>query len=282
MNFKNLSIFVVCVFAMASCSAPNKVIYLPEAEKLPTEILSQKQVILDPVLSPGDLLNIRVFASDMVAVAPFNKGQYLSDDGKISSVVGTNSSAISTTGAEASTDYYLVNTEGYIEMPMLGELKVAGKTKEEFAEEIRDMIYPKFVKVQPTVEVRLMNFRVTVLGAVSKVGQVSSKNERMNVLEAIALAGDLTMQGDRETVMLYRTNADGSREVHRLNLHDRNLLLSPYFNLQQNDVVYVEPNRSARQNAWQMHQGWTTTISVVSGLSAIASLVIGIVNLSKD
>jgi polysaccharide export outer membrane protein len=65
-----------------------------------------------------------------------------------------------------------------------------------------------------------------------------------------------------------------------LNLHDRNILLSPYFNLQQNDFIYVEPNRSARQNAWQMHQGWTTGISVVSGLSSIASLVIGIINLS--
>jgi polysaccharide export outer membrane protein len=81
--------------------------------------------------------------------------------------------------------------------------------------------------------------------------------------------------------MLYRTNSDGSREVHRLDLHDRNLLLSPYFNLQQNDFIYVEPNRSARQNAWQMHQGWTTSISIVSGLSSIAGLVIGIVNLSN-
>jgi polysaccharide export outer membrane protein len=280
MKLKNLFIIGVCAFAMASCSAPNKVIYLREAENIPAEILSQKQVIVDPVLGPGDLLNISVFASDMAAVAPFNKGQYLAADGTVARASTTNSTTTNGAGAEASTDYYLVNTDGYIEMPMLGELKVAGKTKEEFAEEIKNLIYPKYVTVQPTVEVRLMNFKVTVMGSVGHSGQITSKNERMNILEAIAQAGDLSMQGDRETILLYRTNSDGSREVHRLNLHDRNLLLSPYFNLQQNDVIYVEPNRSARQNAWQMHQGWTTTISIVSGLSSIAGLVIGIINLA--
>lgn len=126
-----------------------------------------------------------------------------------------------------------------------------------------------------------MNFRVTILGQVKSPGVYQSDNERMNILEALAKAGDLDIRGDRENVLLYRTNADGTREVHRLNLHDKSLLLSPYFNLQQNDFIYITPNRSAAASAWQMHQGWTTAISVVSGLASIAALVIGIINLNK-
>lgn len=267
---------------LASCSAPGKVTYLEQAEGIPAEVLAQKQSLVDPVLAPGDLLNIRVYSADMAAVAPFNKGQYLTAEGNIANTT-TNNNTISGSGsgAEASTDYYLVNVNGDIDFPMLGTLHVAGKTKQQLSDEIRDDIYPKYVKQAPTVEVRLMNFRVTVLGQVKSPGQYTAKNERMNILEALALAGDLDIRGDRENIMLYRYNADGTREIHRLNLHDRNLLLSPYFNLQQNDFIYVEPNRSAKQNAWQMHQGWSTSISIVSGLSSIAGLVIGIVNLSK-
>jgi polysaccharide export outer membrane protein len=280
MNFKNLTILGVCALAMASCSAPSRVIYVKDADKIPAEILSQKQTITEAVLGPGDLLNIRVYASDMAAVAPFNKGQYLTADGTVSTSNLSTSSGGGGGSSETSTEYFLVDTQGYIDMPMLGKLLVTGKTKEEFSNEIRDMIYPKYVTVMPTVEVRLMNFKVTVLGSVGSVGQIHSNNDRLNILEAIALAGDIQLTGDRDNVLLYRTNSDGSREIHRLNLHDRNILLSPYFNLQQNDVLYVQPNRSARQGAWQLHQGWTTTLSVVAGAASLASVVLGVINLS--
>jgi polysaccharide export outer membrane protein len=279
MNVKNYLYFGILAMAISSCSAPDKVIYMQNAEQLPAEILSQKQPNVDPVLVPGDLLNIYVYGTDQTAVAPFNRGQYVTLDGGIANT-NTNNYRTSTS-AESSTEYYLVNSEGIITMPMLGDINVTGKTKEQLADEIKNMIYPKYVTTVPTVEVRLMNFRVTVLGQVKNPGQYSSTNERMNILEALAKAGDLDIKGDRETVMLYRTNSDGSREIHRLDLHDRNLLLSPYFNLQQNDFIYVEPNRSALQNDWQMHQGWTTTISIVSGLTSVATLVISVINLSK-
>lgn len=264
--------------ALASCSAPKKVLYLPEAENIPVELLSKTDRGLNPTLSAGDLLNIRVFGPDMTAVAPFNKGQYVTPDGQIA---GSSANTNTGNGSETSTDFYLVNPQGYIEMPILGEIKATGKTKQQLADEIKDLIYPKYVTTPPTVEIRLMNFKVTVLGQVHSPGQYISKNERMNILEAIAMAGDLDIKGDRETIMLYRTNPDGTREIHRLNLHDRNLLLSPYFNLQQNDFIYVEPNRSARANAWQMHQGFSTAMTVVGGLSSIAGLVISIITLTK-
>ena len=103
----------------------------------------------------------------------------------------------------------------------------------------------------------------------------------MNFFEAIALAGDLNIKGDRENILLFRTNADGSREVHKLNIHDRDFLLSPYFNLQQNDIIYVTPNSSMASTAWAMNPGVSATLTYIGGISSLASLVIGIVNLTK-
>lgn len=264
---------------VTSCHAPKNVTYLKEAESIPAEQLRMSNSRLDPDLGPGDLLNIRVYASNMASVAQFNKGFTVTPDGSITSFGGSQSGLQNKT--EASTDYYLVNSEGYIDFPVLGLIHVAGKTKEVLAEDIRSKIYPKYVTTPPTVEIRLMNFKVTVLGAVRSPGVVTSQNERLNILEALALAGDLDIKGQRDNILLYRTNSDGTHEIHRLNLNDRDLLLSPFFNLQQNDFIYVEPNRSAKQNAWQMHQGWSVAISVVGGLSSIASLVIGVINLTK-
>ena len=269
----------VCAILLTGCSAPKKVPYLVDAETIPRESLAAVSTVKDPIFVQGDLLNICIYASDPTAVAQFNKGQYLTPEGAISKTSNnTNTAGTNTTSL---TDYYLVDAEGNIDYPVIGRIHIAGKTKEQLAREIKDAIYPRYIKIEPTIDIRLMNFRVTILGQVKSPGVYQSDNERMNILEALAKAGDLDIRGDRENVLLYRTNADGTREVHRLNLHDKSLLLSPYFNLQQNDFIYITPNRSAAASAWQMHQGWTTAISVISGLASIAALVIGIINLNK-
>lgn len=273
-----LYLAIVCIGALTSCNAPKNVTYLKEAETISADQLRQSNQRVDPVLGPGDLLNIKVYAANMASVAQFNKGMSVTPEGQIVNLGVTNNLQ---NHHEISTEYYLVNSDGDIDFPILGTIHVAGKTKEDLAEDIRSMIYPKYVTTPPTVEIRLMNFKVTVLGAVMKPGVVTSENERLNVLEALAMAGDLDIKGQRDNILLYRTNMDGTREIHRLNLNDRDLLLSPYFNLQQNDFIYVEPNRSAKANAWQMHQGWSVAISIVGGLSSIAGLVIGIINLTK-
>lgn len=269
----------VCAILLTGCSAPKKVPYLVDAETIPRESLAAVSTVKDPIFVQGDLLNICIYASDPTAVAQFNKGQYLTPEGAISKTSNnTNTAGTNTTSL---TDYYLVDADGNIDYPVIGRIHIAGKTKEQLAREIKDAIYPRYIKIEHTIDIRLMNFRVTILGQVKSPGVYQSDNERMNILEALAKAGDLDIRGDRENVLLYRTNADGTREVHRLNLHDKSLLLSPYFNLQQNDFIYITPNRSAAASAWQMHQGWTTAISVVSGLASIAALVIGIINLNK-
>lgn len=277
MSLKKYCATALCCAVLASCNAPKKVPYMVGAEGIPSEVLSQLPAVKDPVITAGDLLNIKVYASNPAAVAQFNKSQYVGSDGSVQTIATGQATSIS---GESQTEYYLVNSNGDIDFPTLGSIHVAGMTKQQVAESIKDAIYPKYIKIVPSVDIRLMNFKVTVLGQVRNPGVYTSTNERLNILEALAKAGDLDIRGDRENVMLLRTNADGTRQVERLNLHDRNLLLSPYFNLQQNDFIYVTPNRSAAQNAWQMHQGWTTAITVVGGISSLAALIIGIVNLT--
>lgn len=279
--YRSLSAAVVALALTTSCSAPKKVPYFVEAENIPSELLTQSQTTSDPKLAVGDLLNIQVSGVNMAAMAPFNKGRYIDADGKIGVMQSSNSTSVTSSGLEASTEYYLVNADGCIDFPIIGKVEVAGRTKSQVADEIRDAIYPKYVKEKPVVDIRLMNFRVTVLGAVKSPGMYQSKNERMTFVEAISLAGDLDIKGDRENILLYRTNADGTREVHRLNIHDRNFLLSPYYTLQQNDIIYVEPNASMRQNAWQLNSAVGATITIVGGLSSLAGLVIGIINLAN-
>ena len=247
---------------------------------MPTEVLSQLPVNSDPVINVGDLLNIEVTGTNVNALAPFNKGRYIDATGNIGTVARPYNS-YSNTGVEMSTDYYLVNSDGAIDFPIIGKIEVAGLPKSKVAEKIAADIYPKYVTEKPNVDIRLMNFRVTVAGAVRSPGVYQSRNERMTFLEAISMAGDLLIQGDRENILLYRSNPDGTREVVKLNIHDKDFLLSPYFTLQQNDFIYVEPNASMRAGAWQMNSGLSATISIVGGLSSLASLVVGVINLSR-
>ena len=266
--------------ALAGCKSPKQVPYVVDAETIPSEVLSQIPPVADPVIAPGDLLNIEVSSPNMEAVAAFNRGKYIDPQGKINSMQNTNT-VIGGSGAESSTMYYLVDSRGDIEFPIIGTLHVGGLDKQQAIKVIREAIYPKYVTEPPTIDIRLMNFRVTVLGAVRSPGQIQSKNERLNFLEAIALAGDLDIQGQRTDILLYRLNPDGTREIHRVNIHDKNFLLSPYYYLQQNDIIYVVPNDSARQRSWQISPIFGVIGTVVGTISSVAALIVGVINLSK-
>lgn len=278
MKYIHIPVFFAIILLIVSCSSPKKVPYLIDAETIPTEVLSQVRPVAEPVFAPGDLLNIRIGATNMASVAIFNKNTYIDADGNVARNATQQVSGSSTT---ASTEYYLVDKFGDIEFPVIGKLHIGGLAKSSVEDLIQSELCPKYLKEKPSVDIRLMNFRVTVLGAVGGPGIIESDNERMTILEAIAKAGDLDLKGQRENIMLIRTSPDGKKEIHRLNLNDKNLLLSPYFNLQQNDVIYVQPNRSMAQNSWAINSAFGVTTTVVGTISAIAALVIGIVNLSK-
>lgn len=277
----HIAVFAVSsvVLLLSACSsAPKKVPYMADAETLPSQVLSQLPTVTDPVVSPGDLLNIQVESMSAEAVAPFNRGRYVDQEGHIGQY-STQTAGIQS--AESQTSFYLVDANGDIDFPMLGTIHVAGMPKLQVAGMIRDMICPKYLKTPPTVDVRIMNFRVTVIGQVKNPGIVESRNERMNLFEALAGAGDLDIKGDRQNVKIVRTNYDGTREIAVIDLNSKDVLMSPYYNLRQNDIIYVEPNASAAQSAWEMNPAVRNTITVIGGLSSVASLVIGIINLSK-
>lgn len=127
----------------------------------------------------------------------------------------------------------------------------------------------------PVVTVRLSSYRVVLAGAVKSPGVVPVTNEKMSIMEAIASAGDLTIFGKRDNVLLIRENPDGQKEIHRLNLNDANLINSPYYYVQQNDYIYVEPNKVEANNAYVSATTslWMSFLSV--GLS-LTGLLIGI------
>ena len=259
---------------MASCSAPKKVPYMVDAETIPAEVLDQINPFAEPIAMPGDLLNIDITSSNMDAVMPFNKNKYVTIEGTVASNSSTNGSN------NDQTRYYLVSKDGDIDFPILGKLHVGGLNKTQIADLIKREICPKYLREEPTVDIRFMNFHVTMLGAVGN-GIVTSDNERLNILEAVAKSGDLNIKGKRENIMLIRTHPDGHREIARLNILDKSILTSPYYNLQQNDIIYVEPNRSMADGAWSMPTAFGTTLTVIGGISSIIGLAMTIITLTK-
>ena len=274
MKLKLFLITSVLCFILVSCGSTKEIPYVIDADKLPENLLKETAKYSDPIVQPGDILQILVTSNNveaMEAVKPVNKATYWGGEG-MSSIVGNATQTASNN--EGSIYYYLVDDAGNIEFPMLGKVHVDGLKTGEISDLIASKIYPKYVTAKPGVEVRFRNFKVYALGEFNKPGVISSANGKMNILEAVAQAGDLTIFGVRKNVMVIRTNADGSRKVFRLDLTDKNLLLSPGYNLQQNDVIYVQPNKAKARSAWTIAPGWSFAMSIIGTLVSISTLVI--------
>ena len=262
---------VVALLFTTSCQLSKKVPYMQQIDEVPAEVFTEAPIVPEQIIRPGDLLDITVMATDRTAVQPFNR--------RVVDVMTVRSS--SSYGQEE-LNYYLVDNSGCIDMPVLGRIKVQGMTKSELEDHIRYQIYPKYIHEVPSVTVRFENFRISVIGDVVKPGSYTIPNERVNLLEALALAGDLNITGRRDNVLLVRINADGSRTTARLNLNDKDLILSPYFYLQQNDVLYVEPNASKVASATVVPPTATLAISVTGAAISAASLIMTILTFSKQ
>ena len=267
MKLKQLLIMAAAALILAGCGSTKEVPYMINAEQLPQDVLNAAARAADPVIMPGDLLQITVTGSNAEAVKMFNKVHYISTISSSSSSTGMG------TGVNSMYNY-LVDQNGNIEFPMLGRLHIGGLTKATIEQEIGSKIYPKYLTEKPGVEVRIQNFQVSVLGQVKSPGVVKADNGRLTILEAIAEAGDLDIKGRRDNIMIIRTNADGSRSVNRVNLNDKNVIVSPLFNLQQNDIIYVEPNASAARSSWSVPPALTLAMSSIGTAISIATLII--------
>ncbi len=258
-----LGLAVVVTLALDGCSSSKGVAYFQNADSVS---LAASRVLYDAKIMPKDQLTITVNTTDPEAAAPFNLS--------VSATVGTSGQL--NNGGGSSLQGYLVDNDGNIDFPIVGKLHVVGLTKTECEDMIRKKIQPYMAKAEnPIVTVRMASYRVTVLGEVKNPGVVQVPTEKMSVLEAIAQAGDLTIYGKRNNVMLIREAADGEKSIHRLNLNDANLINSPYYYLQQNDILYVQPNGVQARNS---SIGSSTNIwfSLVGIITSVASLLVNI------
>lgn len=247
MNMKSSCTFTLIFLSLlfSACQSYKKVPYLQDAEIL-KQANTQVAPIQDAKLIPGDEVSILVSTSDPVVSQPFN--------------------------AQGNT--FLLDNEGNINYPVLGKLSMSGLTSRE-AENLITERLKTYVKERPTVVVRMSGFKVAVLGEVAAPGVYPVVNEQINVLEALAMAGDLTIYGVRDNIKLIREDQDGRKQFVTLNLNDADLLLSPYYQLQQNDILYVTPNKVRAQGAG-IGQSTTLWISGFSILMSITSLLINI------
>lgn len=171
---------------------------------------------------------------------------------------------------------YLVDNEGCIDFPIIGKLNVNGLTKSGCEQLIHDKISPYMnVNENPVVTVRMSNFKISVMGEVARPGMFTVDNEKINILEALAKAGDLTIYGMRTNVKLVREDETGMKQIYTINLNDANLVSSPYYYLQQNDIVYVEPNKVKSHNS-NISTSTTIWFSATSILISLASLLYNI------
>ena len=266
MRVKLVSIAILFVFLLGACSVPKDVVYFQGVDKLTPEQLEQMNQSYISKICEDDLLSITVTAWDPTVVTPFNPPTYsYAVQGEIQT--NTSTSQLRT---------YLVDKEGYINFPVLGKVKIAGKTKQAANEMLQDMIHP-YVK-DALVNVQIVNYKVTMMGDVARPGAINVKNDRISILDAIGQAGDLTINANRKNILVIRDN-NGQKEFGRIDITDPAVFTSPYYYLRQNDVVYVEPNKAKKRNArYSQAQQYSITVfsSILSAVSVITTVILAI------
>ena len=264
MKLRHFILIATTGIFLAGCSSYKKVPYMQDPETI--NAYGKEIPLYDAKIMPKDLLSITVNTTDPQAAAPFN----------LTVQTPQNTNINLNTTSQPTLQQYLVNNQGEIDFPVLGRLKVGGLTKNEAESMIREKLQP-YLKETPIVTVRMANYKISVLGEVKSPGTFTVSNEKVNVLEALAMAGDMTVYGVRDNVKLIREDAQGKRQIVMLDLTKSDLVLSPYFYLQQNDILYVTPNKTVAKNSGI---GNTTTIAI-SATSILVSIASLIVNIAK-
>ncbi|KAA2239199.1 hypothetical protein F0L74_23625 [Chitinophaga agrisoli] len=250
----------ICVLLCTSCVTTKNVTYfrdLPDTIKLRT---MEKAAFYAPVIQPDDILQVSIQTLDPAATALLNQQNTANWQ-----VTGTPATGSSGSGGVSG---YLVDKEGYVLLPLIGKVLVKGKTTDKVRDEIRDKA-AEYYK-DPVVNVRFANFKITVLGEVARPSTYVMPNEKVTLLDALGMAGDLTIYGKRENVLLIREK-EGKKEFVRFNLNNSQLFTSPYYYLQQGDVVYVEPNK-ARIVATDAAR--LRTITIITSVTTLLAILI--------
>jgi polysaccharide biosynthesis/export protein len=250
---------VWCLLSFSACVSSREAVYFNNIQdsEIPTGVAD-----IEPLIQKNDLLSISVSSLNPEASKIFNAPNISEAEG------------MDLAGRAMSISGYLVNQEGNIQFPFLGNMKAAGLTKKELQENIAQSLESQKLLVDPIINIRYLNFRVTVLGEVARPTVVHVPSEKITLLEALGLAGDLTIYAKRDNVLLIREEA-GKRIIKRLNLHATTLFSSPYYYLKPNDIVIVEPGKAKVASANPVRQ-WLPIL--FSGLTVV---VIGIDRLTR-
>lgn len=252
------ALIVTTAFLLGSCGSTKNVAYFQNSD---TVDLSQSQFLYDAKIMPKDQLTITVSTTNEEAAVPFNL------------TVPTPQSVNSRSSySQAMLQTYLVDNSGNITYPIIGEIHVGGLTKSEAENMIREKIKVYMAETEnPIVTVKMTGYQISVIGEVARPGTFTVSREKITVLEALAQAGDLTIYGMRNNVQLIREDADGKKAIYFLNLNDANLINSPYYYLQQNDVIYVTPNKVKAQNSsvGSMTSLWFSATSILISLTSL-------------
>jgi len=250
-TYINVIALVLVVIYGSSCVDTRKSTYFLNAEE--ATISSRFEDTVSPVIQKNDILSVVITSLNSEASAIFNISN------------NTNSSVVTSSGSGQVGSGYLVNSDGNIQLPILGYIPVAGRTTKAVKESITATLLEKKLLIDPIVTIHHLNYEVTVIGEVGKPSVINVPSEKISLLKALGLAGDITIYGKKENVLLIR-EINGKRRVKRLDLNSPDFLMSPYYYLQPNDVVYVEANKNKIASASAMKQ---TLPIILSGLSLV-------------
>ena len=259
---KKTSVFlslIVAALLLTGCTMTKHVAYFQNMEEVD---LQSTKMMPEIHIKPNDELTILVSSVTPEAAAPFNM-RLFSNSGYSMSGASTASNSLYT---------YIVDKDGFINFPVIGKIKVVGMSRTEAEEAIRNLIQPYFsAEEKPVVKVRYASFKVTIIGEVGGSRVVTVTNERLSIIEALAQAGDLSIYGKRPNVLLVRENDEGQKISVRFDLNDANIFNSPYYYLEQNDIIYVEPNKArARSADVTSYTFWTPIASIAMSLATLA------------
>ena len=249
-----LVISIISIIFITSCASRKDLVYFQD-EPLEAGLLVSEPEQL--VYKPDDILTINVSALDPDTVRPFNLP-----------LVANNTNVGLNAQAQLQVQSYLVDYDGNIQFPVLGALKVEGLTRTELTSLLTEKI--SAYANDPIVNVRLANFTITIIGEVSRPGTFTIQDERITLLEALGMANDLTIFGARKNILIIR-EVEGKKKFATIDLTSINTVNSPVYYLQQNDVIYVEPNR-ARIRSSNYNQNNNVLIAAIGTLTTIVAI----------
>lgn len=258
---KNIITYLLLIsITLLSCKPKQNMVYMSK-DNMEEEVARAKFQGLH--IQEGDVLLILVSALDDAAVKPFN----LNTANKVGSETG------GTTNQYVQPSEYLVNSEGYINFPVIGDVYTKGMTQIQLKQDLETRL--KRYLTDPLVTITLKNFNVSILGEVKQPGQKESLSQKINVFQALGLAGDMTDFGDRTHVKLIRTTDEGSDEIVNLDLTRSDIVSSPYYYMKQNDILYVQPDHNKQIQA-NSNPNRALTFQIIGTLVTVATLIIAL------